>query len=116
MELKLKKSLGQNFLRDEKVLEKIINLANLQLDDFVIEIGPGEGVLTEKLAQKAGRVLAIEIDQNLIQVLEKKFSNEKNVEMINADILKINLKPNKICLTQQTRNTTVYNSIATSKI
>ena len=91
MELKLKKSLGQNFLRDEKVLEKIINLANLQLDDFVIEIGPGEGVLTEKLAQKAGRVLAIEIDQNLIQVLEKKFSNEKNVEMINADILKINL-------------------------
>jgi len=56
MELKPKKSLGQNFLRDEKVLEKIIQSANLSADDFVIEIGPGEGVLTERLAQKAFKV------------------------------------------------------------
>lgn len=92
MELKPKKSLGQNFLRDEKVLEKIIESADLQADDFVIEIGPGEGVLTEKLVPKASKVLAIEIDQNLIPALEKKFSKNENIEIINDDILKINLE------------------------
>jgi len=85
-----KKSLGQNFLRDEKVLEKIIASANLQADDFVIEVGPGEGVLTEKLSQKVEKVLAIEIDRNLIPTLEKKFAGNEKVEIINEDILQIN--------------------------
>jgi len=89
--MKPKKSLGQNFLRDKKVLEKIIASAELSSDDLVIEIGPGEGVLTEKLAEKVSKVLAVEIDQNLIPVLQKKFDKNKNVEIIHEDILKINL-------------------------
>jgi len=83
--------LGQNFLRDEKIAEKIIQSANLQPDDFVVEIGPGEGILTEALAKTAGKVLAIELDKNLIPALQKKFSLNKKVEIINEDILKINL-------------------------
>jgi len=87
-----KKSLGQNFLRDEEVLEKIIKSANLQTDDFVIEVGPGEGILTEKLSTKVSKVSSIEIDQNLISNLEKKFKDNEKVEIINDDILKINLE------------------------
>ncbi len=83
--------LGQNFLRDNKIIGKIIQAANLQPDDFVIEIGPGEGVLTEALSKKAGRILAIEIDKNLIPVLRKKFAFNKKVQVIHDDILKINL-------------------------
>jgi 16S rRNA (adenine1518-N6/adenine1519-N6)-dimethyltransferase len=83
--------LGQNFLRDEKVLKKIIEAADLQADDFVIEIGPGEGILTEELTQRAGKVVAIEIDNNLVKLLRNKLSNKKNVEIIEGDVLKINL-------------------------
>jgi len=86
-----KKSLGQNFLRDEQILEKIISAANLTATDFVLEVGPGEGVLTEQLAKHAGQVLAIEIDQDLIPALENKFKNTKNVEIIRGDILNIDL-------------------------
>jgi len=84
--------LGQNFLKDKSVVDKIIQSANLSPDDFVIEIGPGEGVLTEELAKYAGKVIAIEIDSELCKLLRNKFSNKKNVEIINADILKVNLK------------------------
>ncbi len=83
--------LGQNFLRDKKVLEKIITAADLKSDDFVIEIGPGEGVLTEELAKKCQKVVAVEIDKNLVKLLRNKFSNQKNVEIINEDVLKVNL-------------------------
>ncbi|HAI74097.1 TPA: 16S rRNA (adenine(1518)-N(6)/adenine(1519)-N(6))-dimethyltransferase RsmA, partial [Candidatus Moranbacteria bacterium] len=62
MNTKPKKSLGQNFLRDEKVLRKIIQSADLKPDDFVIEIGPGEGVLTQELAKYAKKNLAVELD------------------------------------------------------
>ncbi|PIR73269.1 MAG: ribosomal RNA small subunit methyltransferase A [Candidatus Moranbacteria bacterium CG10_big_fil_rev_8_21_14_0_10_35_21] len=86
-----KKNLGQNFLKTNSIVKRIIESANLSADDFVIEVGPGEGVLTEELAKKAGKVLAIEIDHTLIKPLQKKFENKKNVEIINADILKINL-------------------------
>lgn len=83
--------LGQNFLRDKSVIEKIVNFADLLEDDLVIEIGPGEGVLTEELAKRAKKVIAVEIDKNLVNSLRNKFSNKKNVEIVNADILKINL-------------------------
>ena len=66
--------MGQNFLRDENIVQKIITSAELDSDDLVVEVGPGEGILTEKLARKVSRVLAIEIDQNLIPVLQKKNS------------------------------------------
>ena len=91
MQVQAKKSLGQNFLRDEAVLEKIVESADLKSDDFVIEIGPGEGVLTEKLSKKGGKVLAIELDDRLIPILNDKFRNKKNVEIFHGDILKINL-------------------------
>lgn len=91
MEIKPKKSLGQNFLRDEKALQKIIDSAELTSDDFVIEVGPGEGVLTEQLAKYAKKVIAIELDNALVPLLQKKFANHKNIEIIHADILDINL-------------------------
>jgi 16S rRNA (adenine1518-N6/adenine1519-N6)-dimethyltransferase len=91
MEIKPRKSLGQNFLKDKSIIKKIIESADLKADDFVIEVGPGEGILTEELAKKAGKILAIEIDKNLIKPLQKKFDNKKNIEIINGDILKINL-------------------------
>ena len=89
--MKPKKSLGQNFLRDNEVLEKIIQSTNLKSDDFVIEIGPGEGVLTEKLFKHAGKVLTIEVDEVLANKLKKQYKDSKKIEIINADILKINL-------------------------
>lgn len=91
MEIKPKKSLGQNFLRDEDIIKKIIESAELKSEDLVVEIGPGEGVLTEKLAEKAGRVLAIELDDRLIELLRSKLRNKNNVEIIHGDVLKLNL-------------------------
>lgn len=89
--LKPKKSLGQNFLRDKIVLDKIIQSAELSADDFVLEVGPGEGVLTERLIKCTKKVVAIEIDSELEKKLQTKFKNVKNIEIINADILEINL-------------------------
>ncbi|KKR21844.1 MAG: Ribosomal RNA small subunit methyltransferase A [Candidatus Moranbacteria bacterium GW2011_GWA2_39_41] len=86
-----KKSLGQNFLRDEVVLHKIIAASDLGSEDFVIEIGPGEGVLTEQLAKHTKKVVAIELDGDLMPQLTEKFATQKNVEFIHADILNINL-------------------------
>ena len=86
-----KKSLGQNFLRDGEVLEKIISASDLKSDDFVIEIGPGEGVLTEKLIKNAGKIIAIEKDDYLSKKLNSHFKNNKKIEIINDDILEINL-------------------------
>ena len=89
--LKPKKSLGQNFLKDEAVLDRIIKTANLSKEDVVVEIGPGQGALTEKLAQVCGKVIAIEIDERLIEVLHTKLVDNENIEIIAGDILKINL-------------------------
>ena len=91
MEIKAKKSLGQNFLKDDAILQRIVENANLSADDVVIEIGPGHGALTELLAQKCKKVIAIELDNRLIEVLQKKFENQKNIEILHDDILKINL-------------------------
>ncbi len=83
--------LGQNFLRDNEVLEKIIESADLKPTDLVVEIGPGEGVLTEKLFKNTSKILAIEVDNILANKLKKQYNNSKRIEIINADILKINL-------------------------
>ena len=89
--IKAKKSLGQNFLKDEAVLDRIIKAANLSKEDVVVEIGPGHGALTEKLAQVCGKVIAIEIDERLVEVLHTKLVDNQNIEIIAGDILKINL-------------------------
>jgi len=83
--------LGQNFLKDKTIAEKIVKAADLKPSDFVIEIGPGKGILTEKLAERAERVIAVEIDRKLVDYLRRKFINTQNIEIIHADILKINL-------------------------
>ena len=80
-----RRSLGQNFLIDQTVLDRIVSTANLDPDDLVVEIGAGTGELTERLAQEARRVLAIEIDPKLAQLLEDRFANRPNVEVIHQD-------------------------------
>lgn len=89
--IQLKKSLGQNFLTDPHVLDKIIQAASLTEKSGVIEIGPGIGALTERLAEAAQKVVAIEIDSRFIPILRKLFENEPRVEIINNDALKVNL-------------------------
>lgn len=92
-DLKILKSLGQNFLIDENVLEKIVKSADLKKDDFVFEIGPGLGTLTEELLKKCQKVIAIEKDKKLSEKLLKDFSNlDSKVKIINDDILKIKLE------------------------
>ena len=83
-----KKSLGQNFLINQGILEKIVSAAELKKSDTVLEIGPGTGNLTKLLSEKAGRVIAIEKDHRLIEGLQEKFQNT-NVEIIEADVLKL---------------------------
>ena len=83
------KSKGQNFLINETVLEKIVQAANLQPNDNVLEIGPGFGILTEELIKRAQKVLCIELDKRLVYFLKQKFKREKNLEILQGDILKI---------------------------
>lgn len=88
---KLSKSLGQNFLTDKNIIDKIIERSFIEKDDLVIEIGPGIGVLTAEAAQSAGKVIAVEIDKNLMPILQDTLAEYDNVEVINADILKTDL-------------------------
>lgn len=85
------KSLGQNFLIDDNVIDQIVDSADLSKDDLVIEIGPGLGTLTSKLIEKAGKVIAIELDKRMITILDDRFSLYDNFELINDDVLKVNL-------------------------
>ena len=89
--LKPVKHLGQNFLINDAVLEKIVTAANLSPNDTVLEIGPGLGILTFALARKVKRVIAIEKDKKLAEILnhELRIRNIKNVELINGDVLRI---------------------------
>lgn len=86
-----KKGFGQNFLTDLNVLKNIVSAAEITRDDNVIEIGPGIGALTEQLAQAAGEVLALEIDQDLIPVLAEVLASYDNVTVLNQDVLQANL-------------------------
>lgn len=85
------KSLGQNFLIDEHIIEKIIEATDIRPSDLILEIGPGMGTLTAFAAQKAGKVIAIEVDKKLIPILQETLGNYDNVEVINQDILKTNI-------------------------
>ena len=86
------KSLGQNFLVDDESIEKIVEASDLTTDDLVIEIGPGLGTLTQKLLEKAKKVIAIELDKKMIKVLQDRFLLYTNLEIINEDVLKVDLK------------------------
>jgi len=83
------KKMGQNFLIDEEVIKKVIESAQLSKNDIVLEIGPGLGVLTQELAKKAKRVIAIEKDPRMREILKETLKDFKNVEIIQGDILKI---------------------------
>ncbi len=85
------KKFGQNFLIDTHVLDKIIQAADISKDDFVLEIGPGIGTLTQYLCENAREVVAVEIDRMLIPILEDTLSEYDNVTVINQDILKLDL-------------------------
>lgn len=86
------KKFGQNFLIDTHVLDKIIRAANITKDDMVLEIGPGIGTMTQYLAEAAGKVVAVEIDKNLIPILSDTLSEYDNVTIINEDVLKIDIQ------------------------
>lgn len=86
-----KKSLGQNFVQDANALDKIVATAELSPDDTVLEIGPGTGALTERLAATAGRVVAVEIDQRFQPILNAALGHLPNVELVYADILQTNV-------------------------
>ena len=90
------KKLGQNFLISRTVLEKIIKTADLKKTDIVLEIGPGIGTLTKELAKKADKVIAIEKDKKMIDILKQTLKDFNNVEIIHADILKINPIPHTL--------------------
>ncbi|MDO8529681.1 MAG: rRNA adenine dimethyltransferase family protein [bacterium] len=83
--------LGQNFLTNKTIVNKIIESANLGAEDLVLEIGPGKGILTEELAEVCRKVIAVEIDKNLAEMLKNKFKGNDKVEIIKNDILKINI-------------------------
>lgn len=86
------KKFGQNFLIDTHVLDKIIAAAGVTKEDTVLEIGPGIGTMTQRLAEAAGRVFAVEIDTNLIPILQETLGDYGNVTVINEDILKVDIK------------------------
>lgn len=87
--LRARKSLGQHFLVDREVLEKVASAAELGTSDIVIEVGPGLGVLTKELAKRAGFVIAVELDDRLAAILKQDMTAAKNVSVINEDILRI---------------------------
>lgn len=88
----MSKSLGQNFLTDKNIIDKIIEGLMIDSDDTVVEIGPGIGALTTQLSERAGRVMSIEIDSKLLPLLKEVLSGAENTEIINEDFLKVDLK------------------------
>ena len=89
--IKANKSLGQNFLIDNNVVEKIVDGSNVSKDDLVIEIGPGLGTLTKVLLEKANKVICIELDKKMINILLDRFKLYNNFELLHNDILKVDL-------------------------
>ena len=89
--VKANKNLGQNFLIDDQAIKDIIDGAEIRSEDLVIEIGPGLGTLTAYLLEKAKKVICIELDKKMIKILNDRFIAYNNIELINADILKLDL-------------------------
>ena len=89
---KFSKSLGQNFLIDTNVIDRILEGARVQEGDYVIEVGPGIGTLTKEMGRTAEKVVAIEIDKTLIPILEETLADFPNIEVINQDILKVDVE------------------------
>ena len=89
---KFSKSLGQNFLIDTNVIDRILEGARVKEGDYVIEVGPGIGTLTKEMGRSAEKVVAIEIDKTLIPILEETLADFPNIEVINQDILKVNVQ------------------------
>ena len=91
------KSLGQNFLVDDNVIDEIIRSSNINKQDLIIEIGPGLGVLTNRLLQETNNIIAVELDKRMVNILQDRFiiningQAESKLEIINEDVLKINL-------------------------
>lgn len=85
---RLSKSLGQNFLTDKNIIDEIVASAQINPNDLVVEIGPGIGVITTEAAKYAKKVIAVEIDKNLIPILKETLEGRENIEVINQDILK----------------------------
>ncbi len=90
--IKANKNLGQNFLIDDNVVKTIVEKANIEKEDLVLEIGPGLGTLTNLLLEKAKKVICIELDRKMVQLLEDRFKLYKSFEIIQEDILKLDLK------------------------
>ncbi|HLR21490.1 MAG TPA: 16S rRNA (adenine(1518)-N(6)/adenine(1519)-N(6))-dimethyltransferase RsmA [Tissierellaceae bacterium] len=90
-DFRFSKSLGQNFLIDGNIVGNIVESANITKSDYVLEIGPGIGTLTEELARKAKKVVAIEIDEGLLPVLDETLEEYDNIEIIHGDILDIDI-------------------------
>jgi 16S rRNA (adenine1518-N6/adenine1519-N6)-dimethyltransferase len=88
---KISKRLGQNFLIDESIRQKIVTAGELQAGEVVVEIGPGLGVLTQALAEQKCQVIAIELDKHLLPILAENLAEHANVQVVHNDILKINL-------------------------
>lgn len=91
-QFRMQKKYGQNFLIDTNILHKIVDAAQITKEDCVLEIGPGIGTMTQHLAEAAGRVIAVEIDKDLIPILEETLAPYDNVTLLHADILKIDLQ------------------------
>ena len=86
------KNLGQNFLVNDDAVTGIVDAANVSKDDLIIEIGPGLGTLTKELLDRAGKVICIELDKRMIEILNDRFSMYDNFKVLNDDVLKVNLK------------------------
>ncbi len=86
------KNLGQNFLVNDDAVTGIVDAANVSKDDLIIEIGPGLGTLTKELLDRAGKVICIELDKRMIEILNDRFSMYDNFKLLNDDVLKVNLK------------------------
>ncbi len=100
--IRANKALGQNFLINQKVVDKIVESSNITKEDLVIEIGPGLGTLTKELLEKAGKVICIELDKKMIKILTDRFSLYENFELIHGDVLKVRL--NKIIKEEKEKN------------
>lgn len=88
---KFKKRFGQNFITDPGILNKIVDVAEITKEDLIIEVGPGLGTLTKAIAERAGRVISIEIDRDLIPILQDTLADVDNIEVVEGDALKLNL-------------------------